>query len=338
MKFVDVYLEAQAKKNDTSVENELEKFREQSKQARLRREEAVKLKAVKEIRFGKYITEVPAFNLARHHDRPLPQSSARIFSREHAMVVLKDGSFKTKKPLWLPGQQLHGAMIPRPKHVHDRNQELETQQLDRLLLFEARLAALKAAEASGGGLERIRKRVSMIRRAEEPQASGFELVCTDDHLTNERVFDELCIGPYREEPNEGNEGAIVPKLPRMLSLATISEDEESSDEKTSSTQISSDSSLPTTFEGYCERVCEEEGVEVVAFGHLAPEKQQEQRDDDVVRSESCLEDEPEAVPFEDAEGAIHMITASRSMGDESGSLSMLYQESDSTYVAFYRSS
>ena len=90
-----------------------------------------------------------------------------------------------EKSLWVPGQQLHGSMIPRPEDILYRNQVLETKQLDRLLLFEARLAALKAAEASGGGLERIRKRVSMIRRAEEPRASGFELVCSDEGSSDE---------------------------------------------------------------------------------------------------------------------------------------------------------
>jgi hypothetical protein len=329
MKFVDVYLEAQAKKHDTSLENELEKFQEQSKEARLRREEALKLKAVKEIRFGKYITNVPAFNLARHHDRPLPQSSARIFCREQAMV-LHDGAVKASKPLWLPGQQLHGSMIPRPESVHERNQELETKQLDRLLLFEARLAALKAAEASGGGLERIRKRVSMIRRAEEPRASGFELVCTDDSLAGEPVFGDLCIGPYREEPKEAADGSPTQKLPRMCSLATVSEGEESEESKVPDEPSSS---MPHTFESYCERVCEEEGVEVVAWGHLAPETKEE---DDIDESMSYDKDDRQAVPFEDAEGAIHMIKSCNSK-DAPGTLSILYQESDSTFVAFYRS-
>lgn len=244
-------------------------------------------------------------------------------------MVLHDGAAKASKTLWLPGQQLHGSMIPRPESVHERNQELETKLLDRLLLFEARLAALKAAEASGGGLERIRKRVSMIRHAEEPRASGFELVCTNDSLADEPVFGDLCIGSYREEPKEAAGGSSTQKLPRMCSLASISEDEGS--------RVSDDSSasMPHTYEAYCERVCEEEGLEVVAWGHLAPETQEE---DDVDESESMSrdEDDRQAVPFEDAEGAIHMMTSCNSK-DATGTLSMLYQESDSTFVAFYRS-
>lgn len=334
MKFVDVYLEAQAKKNDTSVEKELEKFREQSKQARLRREEAVKLKAVKEIRFGKFITKVPAFNLVRHHDRPLPHSSARTYCRE--TPIINKEIVERKKSLWLPGQQLHGSMIPRPESVHDRNQELESAQLDRLLFFEAHLAALKAAEASGGGLERIRKRVSMIRRAEEPRASGFELVCSDETLVDES-FGDLCIGPYQEEPKEKKDGirTLGQKLPRMLSLATISE--ESSER---SSKLSASSSMPSTFEGYCDRMLEEEGVEVVAWGHLKAESQdvdESAESQGVDESESREEGESssKAVPFEDASGAIHMITATKAP-HEAGTLSMLYQESDSLFVAFYR--
>ena len=72
---------------------------------------------------------------------------------------------------------------------------------------------------------------------------------------------------------------------------------------------------------------EEEGVEVVAWGHLAPESQ------NVDESESGEEDEKQSIPFEDKEGAIHMITATCT---SSGTLSMLYQESDAKFVAFYR--
>ena len=328
MKFVDVYLEAQAKKNDSSLEKELEKFHEQSKKARMKREDALKLKAVKEIRFGKFITLVPAYNLARHHDRPLPQSSARVFTRDLAkgdqLVVKKD-----EKKAWVPGQQLHGSMIPRPENLYLKNQELEIKQLGRLLMFEARLAAIKAAQASGGGLERIRKRVSMIRRAEETRASGFELECGGDQSKiDDPVFNELCIRPYQEELKEKRLSAIAQKLPRMLSLATISEGEDSSDQSSNVSTVTN-TSMPTTFEGYCERVLEQEGVEIVAWGHLAPDSQVSKSLDT-----NDSKEENEAIPFEDAEGAIHMVSPSSS--EASGTLSVLYQETDSTFVAFYR--
>jgi len=107
-----------------------------------------------------------------------------------------------------------------------------------------------------------------------------------------------------------------------MSLATISEDDESSDR---SSILSVATSMPATFEGYCERVLQEEGVEIVAWGLFAPETEYESH-----------EEEKPGIPIEDKEGAIRMITASNSSGDPPGSLSVLYQETDSKFIAFYR--
>jgi hypothetical protein len=169
----------------------------------------------------------------------------------------------------------------------------------------------------------------MIRRAEETRASGFELECgCDQSKIDDPVFNELCIRPYQEELKEKRLSAIAQKLPRMLSLATISEGEDSSDQSSNVSTVTN-TSMPTTFEGYCERVLEQEGVEIVAWGHLAPVSQVSTSLDT-----NDSKEENEAIPFEDAEGAIHMVSPSSS--GASGTLSVLYQETDSTFVAFYR--
>jgi hypothetical protein len=86
----------------------MENFRKQSRVARTRREEALKLKDLKELQFGEYVTLVPAFNLARHFDRPLPDSTAKLCADLPSQGCLE-------ATLCIPGQQLYGVMIPRPQ-------------------------------------------------------------------------------------------------------------------------------------------------------------------------------------------------------------------------------
>jgi hypothetical protein len=62
MKVVDLILHAN-KKNDATLRELIEKFDVQSKIARIRREEALKLKDMKCLAFGEYSIQVPSFNL-----------------------------------------------------------------------------------------------------------------------------------------------------------------------------------------------------------------------------------------------------------------------------------
>jgi hypothetical protein len=62
MKLVDLFLRSSSKK-DVTLRKLVERFHEQSIVARLRREEAVKLKDIKATAFGKYSIQVPSFNL-----------------------------------------------------------------------------------------------------------------------------------------------------------------------------------------------------------------------------------------------------------------------------------
>lgn len=64
MKIVDLILRANEKK-DGGVSDLMETFDIQSNRARLSREEALKVKDIKEIAFGKYSVQVPCFNLCK---------------------------------------------------------------------------------------------------------------------------------------------------------------------------------------------------------------------------------------------------------------------------------
>ena len=79
MKIVDFTLRAQQARSDSDagagasgdsedkpLKSLVEKFQEQFKLARMRREEAVKLKDIKSLAFGKYSIQVPSFNLGTH--------------------------------------------------------------------------------------------------------------------------------------------------------------------------------------------------------------------------------------------------------------------------------
>ena len=60
MKLVDLFLRANEEKDDL-----IKNFNIQSIRARLSREEALKVKDIKEVAFGRYSVQVPSFNLCR---------------------------------------------------------------------------------------------------------------------------------------------------------------------------------------------------------------------------------------------------------------------------------
>lgn len=99
MMIVDAYLRSN-KGDDLKT---LEKFNQQSLNARARYQEALKLKDMKCLRFGRFITLIPNYNLARYYDRPLAKSYASLH---------KGGPIKIAERR-IPGQQFFGDIIPR---------------------------------------------------------------------------------------------------------------------------------------------------------------------------------------------------------------------------------
>jgi hypothetical protein len=53
-----------------------ERERKRWMEARMFREEALKLKATRVLRFGRFAVNVPSINITRYHDYPLPESTA----------------------------------------------------------------------------------------------------------------------------------------------------------------------------------------------------------------------------------------------------------------------
>ena len=89
------------------------KLKEALKEARIKKENAVKLKDMKKVMFGKYITRVPVLKQDRHRDIPLPESMAVPYKPERqslAKLAMKEAGYNRTR---IPGQNLVGDMIPR---------------------------------------------------------------------------------------------------------------------------------------------------------------------------------------------------------------------------------
>ena len=87
-----------------------EEFEEKGRLARIKGEEAVKLKAMRVMRNGKYVSRIPAINYSRHYDYPEASMS-------HATMMALDKD-QELPPLnyvhkqIVPSQRLEGKMIP----------------------------------------------------------------------------------------------------------------------------------------------------------------------------------------------------------------------------------
>lgn len=86
------------------------KFQEKNHEARQKGEEALKLKSMRVLCFGRFIAKVPKLYTSRHYDYPLAESEgAHIsFAREHQIPPSNFGSRRI-----VPSQQFEGVMIPR---------------------------------------------------------------------------------------------------------------------------------------------------------------------------------------------------------------------------------
>lgn len=122
MKLVDVFyvskIKSLSEKEEADKQRKAEwarrlKRKDKVKEARIQKENAAKLKAMKKIMFGKFVTKVPVIKQDRHHDFPLPESSATPYTpKEHSLaeLAMKEAGYHRTR---LPGQHLVGNMIPR---------------------------------------------------------------------------------------------------------------------------------------------------------------------------------------------------------------------------------
>lgn len=122
MKLVDVFYVSKIKplSEDEEAEKQRQaemlrrlKRKDKVKEARIQKEDTTKLKAMKKIMFGKFVTRVPVIKQDRHQDFPLAESSATPYTpKEHSLaeLAMKEAGYHRTR---LPGQHLVGNMIPR---------------------------------------------------------------------------------------------------------------------------------------------------------------------------------------------------------------------------------
>lgn len=121
MKLVDIYyvrkiqpLTAEERENKKKIllEKRLVEKKAIFQQARIRRENASKLKAMKKHLFGKFILGVPILKEDRFIDVPLPESFAVPYQPEQqhlSELAMRDAGYHKIR---IPGQHLVGDMIP----------------------------------------------------------------------------------------------------------------------------------------------------------------------------------------------------------------------------------
>lgn len=116
--------------------------------------------------------------IARHFDRPLPESSARLCrqtSKSGANRRVSVVSLKKHEMPWIPGQQLFGEMIPRPEQdsqLHEIDLLRQREKLDRFR------AAVKESVARNG-IEATRERLALNKLgfdSQVPLSIGYEVV------------------------------------------------------------------------------------------------------------------------------------------------------------------
>ena len=126
MKLVDIYVikatkpltaEEQASKREADRLKRKEATSALLAEARIKRENAAKLKAMKKYMFGKFITKVPVLKEDRYRDTPLPDSTAVPYKAELlplSEVAMQEAGYNRKR---VPGQHLVGDMIPRIEDI-----------------------------------------------------------------------------------------------------------------------------------------------------------------------------------------------------------------------------
>ena len=134
MKIVDILYQ---KRNSKRMKRFMTEIKEREKkmwdQARLQTEEAIKLKAARILRFGRFAVKVPILNFPRYRDYPLPDSIARAME-SHVSSHISDVSPKK----FIPGQKHVGVMVPGLEFGRqwERNESRRMNEVESSLVAE----------------------------------------------------------------------------------------------------------------------------------------------------------------------------------------------------------
>ena len=146
---------------------------ESATNARIRREKALKLKAMKRFCFGKYLIENPVFNEDLYWDTPLPESSASP-CKDPPSIEIAETRY---------GQQLTGDMIPEREIQMSGKRESSNPLLNKSLLQKGIAMPKQQVVGLGKGIGTLFKKIPFAkpfqRGGEQPISEATPLLADE---------------------------------------------------------------------------------------------------------------------------------------------------------------
>ena len=281
------------------AEQFIQNIAEQFQESRMKGEDAMKMKAMRTIRFGEHIARVPPTNTTRHYDFPISQSKASHIANFPAHQMPRDAALKV-----VPSQRLVGKMIP-----------MTEEQMKIIALKSKKLGEKDTQkEEKRAAVESIRSQdlASEINPDTKQTSNGDDtqdwLDTTLNHLTSLTFQGRTKIVVPNSSSEEIDEKINVEDKVVHISARNVLDNENENESCTNPDDQSELSNL-TDHDFDEDKEIEEEGLEVVAWEQTALSVKLNGEDVD--------------------------INDDSSKGTES-SLSTVYKSSDSVYMAFCR--
>ena len=213
---------------------------------------------------------------ARHYDRPLPESSSRIYriapircrvKGNHRVSVTNLGK---KDPL-IPGQQLYGTMIPRPEYDYNVHRNEIVLAEKNMKLFQSCMKQIN--DADNGLSEYEKKQLMKLDDFETtPMAVGYEVVPFDIGIAPlSEASSTDSIDEFEEEIMTSEVGKLQKlQISRRFTVKLISDTPGYIDSREANDLILESDGKNTycVSEIACEVEVEEEGIEVIGTGRF----------------------------------------------------------------------
>ena len=216
------------------------------------------------------------FITARHYDRPLPESSSRIYRTSPIRYCVKGNRGRVsvtdlgKKDPLIPGQQLYGTMIPRPEYDYNVHRSEIVVAEKNMKLFQSCMKQINDTD----GLSEYEKKQLMKLDAFEatPMAVGYEVVPFDIGIAPLSEASSTDSADEFEEEILTSDVRKLQKLPmsRRFTVKLMSDTPGYIDSR-DATDLILESDGNNTYcvsEIACEIEVEEEGMEVIGIGRF----------------------------------------------------------------------
>jgi hypothetical protein len=148
--------------------------------ARAKQEEKRKLKAYRHTLFGKYSTQVPSILWTPHNSFPLPTSTAKFKGSEGTKDTALPSTEALKEYPFIPGQNLDGSIILRPKEYYASN-NIESTEATKL--YET-IQLARQREGMDGSVKTFSCDIEQHDEPDIEKDEGFEVTELND--------EELC--------------------------------------------------------------------------------------------------------------------------------------------------